>query len=238
MDNRIIVSLFLGINLFSSALTFAETTPGAKFGLSDYSVKGYMTFVTKDISSSAPILICLPGSTIQAKQDINNWAFTAGKRGFIVVGLDVDYTSILSFSDVEQVYSRMSSIIKSLAKEYRLKNNKLYLAGTSAGGMVSIALALHYPGKFAAVGVVSGGTLGFGAQEELRKAKGSHFYMVHGDKDERVPLKEFQSTVKLLEQNGAIIDYNIVPGGRHTLNSNVYNEVVSWIADLDNLLKG
>lgn len=135
------------------------------------------------------------------------------------------------------MYSKMSNIIKSLAKEYHIKNNKLYLVGTSAGGMISIALTLHYPGKFAAVGVVSGGSLGFGAQEELQRAKGSHFYMVHGDKDERIPLTEFQSTAKQLEKNGTIIEYNIVPGGRHTLNSNAYNAVVNWLSDLDNLLK-
>jgi len=237
MDKKIIGIIFLAICLFCFAVTFAETTPGAKAGLSDYSVKGYTTFVTKEISSSAPILICLPGSGIRTKQDINNWAFTAGRKGFVVLGLDVDYSSILSFADVEQLYSRISGIIKSLDKEYHMKNNKLYLVGTSAGGMISIALTLHYPGKFAAVGVVSGGSLGFGAQEELKKAKGSHFYMVHGDKDERIPLTEFQSTVKQLENNGAIIEYNIVFGGRHTLNSNAYNAVVSWLFDLDNLLK-
>lgn len=61
--------------------------PGHKTGLSDYSFKGYMTFVPSQVSSTSPILICLPGSSIKTKQDINNWAFTAGKKGFIVLGI-------------------------------------------------------------------------------------------------------------------------------------------------------
>ena len=206
-------------------------------GLLDYSDKEYMLFLPKDISSSSPILICLPGSGIKTTQDINNWAFTAGKKGFVILGLDVDYNLISSFYDVEALYSRISSILDSLVKEYHINKDKLYLVGTSAGGMMSIALALHYPGKFVAIGVVSGGRLGFGTQEDLRNARGVHFYMIHGESDERIPLGEFQSTRKQLERNGAIIEYNIIPGGRHTLNSNAYKGVVNWLFDLESLVK-
>jgi len=209
-----------------------STSLGSSFntGLLDFSDKGYMLFLPKETLPSSPILICLPGWGIKTKQDINNWAFTAGKKGFVVLGIDVDYNRISSFYDVEALYSRISGVLDSLIKEYHISKDKLYLAGTSAGGMMSIALALHYPGKFVAIGVVSGGRLGFGAQEELRNARGSHFYMIHGESDERIPLGEFQSTRKQLEQNGAIIEYNIILGGRHTLNSNAYKEVVSWLS--------
>lgn len=208
-----------------------------KTGLLDYSDREYMLFIPKEISSSSPILICLPGSGIKTKQDINNWAFTAGKKGFVVLGLDVNYDRVSSSYDVEALYSRISGILDSLAKEYHINKDKLYLVGTSAGGMMSIALVLHYPGKFMAMGVVSGGRLGYGAQEELRNARGSRFYMIHGEKDERIPLGEFQSTRKQLERNGAIIEYNIIPSGRHTLNSNAYKEVVNWLSDLESLLR-
>jgi predicted esterase len=206
-----------------------------KTGLLDYSDKGYMLFVPKDMSTVAPILVCLPGWGIKTKQDINNWAFTAGKKGFVVLGLDVDYDRINSLSDVDALYSRMYAIIGSLASEYSVNQNKIYVVGTSAGGMISISLALRYPKSFVAIGVVSGGRLGFGAQEELKNAKGCRLYMVHGDKDEKIPIGEFQSTRKQLERNGAIIEYNIISGGRHTLNSNAYKEVVNWLSDLDTL---
>ena len=209
----------------------SSVEPAFKTGLLDFSGKGYMVFVPKDISSSTPILICLPGWGIKTKQDINNWVFTAGKKGFAVLGLDLDYNYITSLSDVRDVYSKISGIVDLLAQEYHISKNKLYLAGTSAGGMMSISLALNYPGKFMAIGVVSGGRLGFGAQEKIKNARGSCFFMIHGDKDERIPIGEFQSTKRHLERNGAIIEYNIIPGGRHTLNSNAYKEVVNRLSD-------
>jgi predicted esterase len=235
-------SLYFYRNIIASIKSDSGTLnpsvePGLKTGMMDCSDKGYMVFVPQDVSSVSSVLICLPGSGIKTKQDINNWAFTAGKKGFIVIGLDVDYDRISSFYDVEALYSRLSGILDSLDKEYRTNKKYLYLVGTSAGGMMSIALALHFPGRFVAIGVVSGGRLGYGAQEELRNAKGANLYMVHGESDERIPLGEFQSTRKQLERNGAIIEYNIIPGGRHTLNSNAYKEVVDWLSDLESLVK-
>lgn len=220
----------------NEGLNLPLVKPSPKSGLLDYSDKGYMLFVPKDVLSSSPILICLPGSEIRTKQDINNWAFKAGKNGFIVLGLDVDYKSINSLSDVEALYSKISAIVYLLTQEYHLNKDKLYLVGTSAGGMMSIALTLHYPKKFLATGVVSGGRLGFGSQKELRNAKGINFYMVHGERDESIPLGEFQSTRKQLEKNGAIIEHNVIVGGRHTLNSSSYKEVIDWLSDFDSLL--
>jgi predicted esterase len=226
------------ISLFFAAVSFAETIePGRKTGMLDYSDKGYLVYAAKDLPDSPGVLICLPGSGVKAKQEINNWVFAAGKRGFVVLGVDVDYNRIRTAYDVETLYARIQDIVGSLAREYHVDTHKLYLSGTSAGGMMSIALTLHYPGRFVAAGVVSGGRLGYGAQAELRNARGSLFYMVHGDNDERIPLGEFQSTRKQLEGKGALIEYTIVPGGRHTLNSNAYREVVNWLADLGSLLK-
>lgn len=61
--------------------------------------------------------------------------------------------------------------------------------------------------------------------------------MIHGDKDERIPIGEFQSTREQLERNGAIIECNIIPNGRHTLNSNAYQKIVVWLSDLEDLVK-
>ena len=126
----------------SEASTPSSVDPVFKTGLLDFSEKGYMVFVPKDISSSTPILICLPGWGIKTKQDINNWAFTAGKKGFVVLGLDLDYNYVKSPSDVRGVYSKISGIVDLLIQEYHISKDKLYLVGTSAGGIMSISLAL------------------------------------------------------------------------------------------------
>lgn len=203
-----------------------------KTGLIDCSGKGYMLFIPKDISSTSPstFLICLPGWGISAKQDINNWAFYAVKKGFIVVDLDMNYNAIGSNSDVDRLYLKISNILTSLVEEYPVLNNKVCIAGTSAGGMMSIALGLRYPNKFLAIGVVSGARLDFGAETNLKNARGQWFYIAHGLNDKSIHISEFYSTKEQLERNGAIVQYKVIPEGAHTLSSGVYQEVVDWLS--------
>lgn len=201
-------------------------------GLIDRLNEAYMLYVPKSVSQNAPspILICLPGWGISAKQDINNWAFYAAKKGFIVVGLDVNYNLIGSGADVEALYSKILHTIEVIAAEYPVQKDKIFIAGTSAGGMMSIALALHYPDKFTGIGVVSGGRLGFGAEQDVGNARGLWFYMIHGKLDKNIPASEFSSTEAQLEKNGAIIEGRVVPEGEHTLSSSAYQETVEWLS--------
>ncbi|MGD0335477.1 MAG: PHB depolymerase family esterase [Candidatus Omnitrophota bacterium] len=213
-------------------VSVTSSSSSTKTGLLDYSDKGYLAYVPKDIFVNPPVafLICLPGWGVGAKQDINNWAFPAAKKSFITVALDVDYDYIRSGSDVEDLYAKIANIIASLTEEYQTGKIKIFLAGTSAGGMMSIALGLHYPDKFQAIGIVSGGRFGFDAGQNIGNASGLRLYMIHGDQDERIPFSEFLSTRKQLEENGAIIESKVVSGGRHTLSSSSYKEVVDWLS--------
>ncbi|MFH1622664.1 MAG: prolyl oligopeptidase family serine peptidase [Candidatus Omnitrophota bacterium] len=215
--------------VFVSAVS---TESNLRIGLLDYSDKGYMLFVPKNISSfsSVPVLICLPGWGVSAKQDINMWRFPAQKDSFVVINLDVDYKLMKSDSDVEALYQKITNIINSLAEEFPIDTKNMYIAGTSAGGMMAISLALAFPNKFKAVGVVSGGRIGFRAKHNLKNARNCRFYMVHGKLDESIPIKEFYYTKSRLERNGAEIEFNVLPKGAHTLASHVYRDVVDWLS--------
>jgi len=200
--------------------------------LIDKSSEKYFLFLPNTTLSGekSPVLVCLPGWGISAKQDINVWTYPAEKNGFVVIDLDMNYNLMCSKRSVRTLYGRITNIINSLSTTYPVDTQRLYIAGTSAGGMMSISLALMFPDKFIAVGVVSGGRLGFAAQENLKNARDSHFYMVHGQKDKSIPIREFYSTKKQLERNGGIIESKIVPEGAHTLPSHIYREVVDWLA--------
>jgi predicted esterase/sRNA-binding regulator protein Hfq len=205
-------------------------------GLLDYSNEGYMLFMPKGVSDLAPVLICLPGMWIKTKQDINNWAFHAGKKGFVVLGLDVDYEEFGSLSQLDIFYNKITNILSSLSGKYPIDQKRIFLAGTSAGGMLSLALALRYPDNFSGISVVSGGRLGYGAQDLLRRADGLEIFMIHGDRDERISISEFNSTKSKLQNKGAILEYKVVKDGRHTLTSSSYREAVDWLSDLSNQL--
>jgi predicted esterase len=204
-------------------------------GLFDYSdAEGYVLFVPKNIFSLtfAPVLISIPAVGIKAQQDVNHWLPSAQRKDFVILDVDVDYAHIASTSDVDALYLKIMNIIDSLAKRYPVNKDKLYLAGTSAGGMLAIAFALRYPEKFKAIGVASGAVLRFGAENQLANAKGLRFFMTHGTKDTIIPINMFETTRTILEKNGAKIKYVVYPGDGHPVRPAGYKKLIEWMLSI------
>lgn len=179
-----------------------------------------------------PVLICLPGWGVEAKNDINLWVFPADKKGFFLIELDVNYNFIRIDRDVKELFERINNIINALAADYNIDKNNLFIAGTSAGGMMAITLSLLYPNTFKAMGVISGGRLSFGAEKYISNAKGQLYYFFHGKQDKSIPIGEFYSTKRKLEKQGAIIEFSALPQGAHTLPSSCYKAIVDWFYQL------
>ncbi len=198
----------------------------------DKSSEGYFLYLPQTAISgkTSPVLVCLPGWGVSAKHDINMWGFPAEKNDFVVINFDIDYSSIKSVSDVKKLYNRIKKTIDVLSSLYPIDTQRIYIAGTSAGGMMSISLALMYPDEFIAIGVICGARLGFSAQKYLKNAKGINFYMIHGKKDKSIPIREFHSTVKRLKKYGAIVKFDIIKEGRHILPSSAYRKTVDWLS--------
>ncbi|MFH2138643.1 MAG: prolyl oligopeptidase family serine peptidase [Candidatus Omnitrophota bacterium] len=195
------------------------------------SPEGYMVYVPEKALSGekTSILICLPGWRMSAVQDINNWSFAAEKNDVIAVSLDIEYKNIKSGNDVKFIYERIERIIKHLSETYSVYEDDIFLAGTSAGGIMSISLALRYPDRFSYVGVVSGSRLGFGAENNLKNARKCQFYVIHGQQDETISVGECVQTMDLLKQKGAYVMSKVYEKGGHALPIRVYNEVVEWM---------
>lgn len=176
-------------------------------------------------------MICLPGLGVSSKQDIGLWVYPAEKKGFVVINLQVNYDSIKFNEDLELFYRKIHEIVLSVSKIYPIDIDRLYIAGTSAGGMLSIALALKHPSSFIAIGVISGARLIAEAKDDLSKAKGCNFYIVHGNKDSSIPINECYETKKFLKNNGARVDFKLFQEYGHTLPSLAYREVIDWLSN-------
>jgi predicted esterase len=199
--------------------------------------QGYYLVLPEETKADKPwpILIALPGWGVKVKQDINVWAFPASKRGLFVIGIDIDYSGIRVNSDIENLYKRIKRIISSVSSTYNIDKGKIYIAGTSAGGMMSIALALYDPGAFKAIGIISGARLAFGADLNTARAREQLFNFIHGKKDKRIPISEFYNTKKKLEAGGAIIEFKVIEEGEHTLPPYYYKDLVDWFYQLSEL---
>ena len=184
-----------------------------------------------------PIAICLPGWGVKVKNDINVWKFAAEKAGFFLVLPQIDYARINSHDDLFWAEAFIFAALQEAKTNYPIDNRRIYLTGTSAGGMMSINLALRYPDKFAAIGVMSGCSLTRAdfmkwANKSLPNAKGQKFYVVHGMKDPSVTLSDCKATIAKLKKNGAIIEFEPVKEGAHTLSTEMYKKIIDWFNSL------
>jgi len=223
MVRRIFAVIFL-LLVFPS-LSFAGK-------LIDVSPEGYILYLPGKLSAEnkAPVLVCLPGFGMSAKSEMNNWVFPAETNGFIAVVLEIDYNKIRSEEDIKNLCKRITGIVRNICEKYPGNGKKIYLSGTSAGGMTSITLGLMFPEKFPVIGVVSGGRFGFNTRANLKNAGKCAFYMAHGAKDESIPISEFHVVRKELEKYSAKVKYEVFPDNAHVLPSRAYKDVLSWMA--------
>lgn len=196
----------------------------------EMSQEGYCLSIphTSRSEKRMPVLICLPGWGVKAKNDINMWAFPANKNGFFLIELDIDYTSAHTDSDARLAYDRIQTIIAANASRYNIDQKKIFIAGTSAGGMIAVSLSLMHPDKFVAVGGVSAGRLGFGAEKLITNADNKDYCFFHGQQDMSIPIGEFYQTIEALKRHGAKVRFKVVSAGGHTLPSSCYRELLDW----------
>lgn len=184
----------------------------------------YLTVVPPGISKEnpVPLLICLPAVGISIDEDLGHWVSPAAQNGLIVADIPADYRFITSEADVEALYERIVRVADELASRYPVDSQKIYLVGTSAGGMMAIAIGLRHPGIFAAVGVASGAHLNFGADQMLGNAKGLIFCLVHGTSDAIIPFELFEAARDALEKNGAVVRFSERQGEGHPVGPGGY----------------
>ncbi len=54
--------------------------------------------------------------------------------------------------------------------------------------------------------------------------------MLHGQEDKMISIGKFYATKQQLEENGAVIQFKVVPEGAHTLRSGEYKWVLDGLA--------
>jgi phospholipase/carboxylesterase len=82
------------------------------------------------------------------------------------------------------------------------------LMGFSQGAAVSSALAFLYSKRIGKVGILAGFVpSGLESLVSQHPVEGKPFFVVHGTRDERVPIERARASTKILEQAGANVTY-------------------------------
>lgn len=135
--------------------------------------------------------------------------------------------------------SQLKALLDELTAKYPIDTQRIYLVGASAGGYMSIQLAMNYPETFAAI-VVSAPALDKAEMvngvpttvESLKPLKGKALWLVHAENDQII---NYEKTSKFLHEHlkddGAIL--STYPNVK--IEDKEYNGHWSWIYALRNM---
>ena len=223
----------------------------------------YRVFVPKkrDPNAKIPVMLFLHGSGARGEDNI---AQIDGFRwGIDPIKDKVDFIAVLPQCRADTFWAAQNMAEYALAaldqsvKEFNGDANRLYLVGFSLGGYGTWQIAAANPGKFAALVPVAGGVVGtypinprdraaiipvvgdmLEAPEpynEVAKAIGqTPAWVLHGAKDDAVPVDFARKMVKALDDAGnKYVKYTEYPDDGHQIFGKAISEpgLLEWLAE-------
>lgn len=172
-----------------------------------------------------PVFVGIHGSSGSGLHCWYWWQSFADKEGFILICPTLtEAGGGWHQSDGER---KVSAIISQVRNEYNLEE-RLYLAGFSAGAQLVQGYAFRYPQSVKGVAVLSPGY----AFSSTMSARDIPFLVVIGDQELPRRLKAAHQLVSLLEQNNFEVEYQLLPGVGHTLTTEARKLTIDFFREL------
>jgi predicted peptidase len=142
---------------------------------------------------------------------------TSGKRSFHFTLKD----------EPTRMMAILMAFVKQLPSQYRITENRFYVAGLSMGGMGTFEIARRMPARFAAAMPICGGA-DPGSAPVLKNIK---WWVFHGTKDNVVPIEHSEKMVAALKAAKASVKYTVYPEAMHNSWDNAFAEpnFLSWL---------
>ena len=123
----------------------------------------------------------------------------------------------------------MGRIINNLKDKYKV--DQVYIAGMSQGGIITYLSGMHHPEKIDGMiifgSVVNEDWLG---NDTIEDGKTVRSLIIHGNKDEAVPIKYAEDNRDLLVEHGYDVTFKEFDGG-HTVPMHLMDFVINWIKE-------
>jgi dienelactone hydrolase len=216
-----------------AGLTFSPTKVAEQFKF-EYKpdeakepIVGYVAF-PKGIGPFRTVIVN-HGSKGTAAQVAYNYFPGFLNRGYAVMAADLKYDKKAEESDWEEMFRRLSACIDILQHDERFDGKKVFMFGNGPGAMVTLAYAAQTD-KLQAVGMTGGGLV---PKDGVKYEKiTAPMILVHGAKDETVPLDAAMQLKANLERAGKTVEMKVFEGSGHeviTLKAgDVYDAIVAF----------
>ena len=190
----------------------------------------YDVFVSRKVRKdrASPLVIALHGGGVPPLQIIGMVRDAAERHGYIVaapMGYRLDgwygYMGAPYRANPQRVRNGAFSeqdvmnVLGLMRAEFNIDDSRIYLVGSSMGGAGALHLAMKYPGKWAAVAAAAPGVLDE-FPNELPALRATPVLIIHGDRDDLVPLERVNTWVKRMKELGVPVQYRMLRGGSHS----------------------
>src|SRR3954469_24186877 len=115
-------------------------------------------------------------------------------------------------STQERSEADVMEVLRLVRQQYKIDENRIYLAGHSMGAIGTWKIAPKYPDLFAAIATFSGS----GQPATLERIRHVPEFVVHGDNDPTVNVEGSRAMVARAKELGIEVKYIEVPGGTHS----------------------
>lgn len=129
----------------------------------------------------------------------------------------------------DQIWSTpaLATLLGRLTRDLRVDPDRVYLTGLSMGAFGGWELATTHPDRFAAVVLISGG----GNPVPACRLRDVPVWLVHGRKDDVIPVEESELLARRLEACGGRIRLTVYPDVGHDAWSQTYEDpgFLKWL---------
>jgi predicted esterase len=177
-----------------------------------------IAFPLENQHEGSPLLVVFHGAGQTPTQYLEVWQEEARRRGFMVLAPKMKNLNITNFD----------KLLNRVARRYQVDQNRIVLAGVSAGALVAREFLAAQPKRWKTVIFIAAPD----KEYWLEKTNVEGFppiLFVHGEQDPQFKIVGVARQVELLRQKGIEVGFIRHPSGVHEHRPEWNGEIFDWI---------
>ncbi|MEK7279975.1 MAG: alpha/beta hydrolase-fold protein [Nitrospirota bacterium] len=190
----------------------------------------YALYVPEGYSSQIayPLIVCLHGAGFDGNRYLERWSARLGES-YIVLCPSVEGGTWWT----DEAASQVISLIEDVKERYNIDTNRIFLTGMSNGGVGALRIGIYFPDRFAGVAPMAG-AMPVEAMPFLKNLKNTPVYIIHGSKDQVMPVEYSRKISNRLQDLGYDVVYKehdmVHPqAGGHFFPAEELPELIKWL---------
>jgi predicted esterase len=203
--------------------------PGRSIRVGDDSMRyGLYVPAAYDPSRSYPLILCLHGAGFDGDTYLNRWQPRLGE----------DYLLACPTMEEAEWWTRQGealvlAVLSDVSRTYHVDPDRVFLTGMSNGGIGTYLIGLNHPDRFAAL-VPMAGAFPAALFPLLDNAKNTPFYIIHGSKDQVMPVQYSRDVAAYLKRSDSPVVYRehdrVHPmAGGHYFPKEELPDLLAWL---------